>query len=181
MSTGSELITAYSFDLVEDHHHPGSGHFGVRVILPVDISTVFPYLNSVLDDSRYDHENGILIGVYERQRYAFRPHEIQAGAVSDQSEASPVAGAVVKLINRIWQNHEDIIPCLRERKLPAVYDIYKLLPRTNCRACGYPTCLACAADIRNGVISLDKCPLLSNPQYEQKRELIRNLFSSTSD
>jgi len=77
---------------------------------------------------------------------------------------------VVGLVNRVWKEHERIVPSFKERKLPTVYDIYKLLPGTNCNECGYSTCLACAADIRNEVISLDRCPLLSKPEYAQNRE-----------
>jgi ArsR family metal-binding transcriptional regulator len=177
VSTTNKLITDYRFELIEDHHSPGSGRYGVRVILPADISTSFPYLNTVLDDALYDHENGILIGTNDRRRYAFRPHEIQVGMVTDPSEAPSIVDEVVELVNRVWKEREHITPSLRERKLPTVYDIYKLLPRTNCKECGYPTCLACAADIRNGIISLDGCPLLSKPEYTQNRDQIHTLFS----
>ena len=178
VSTSGKLITDYTFELVEDHHHPGSGRYGVRVILPADISASFSYLNAVLDDTLYDHENGILIGANNCQRYAFRPHEIQVGMVKDPSEAPKIVDEVIELANRIWKEREHITPSLVERKLPTVYDIYKLLPRTNCKECGYPTCLACAADIRNGVISLEGCPLLSKPEYTKNREQIRTLFFS---
>jgi ArsR family metal-binding transcriptional regulator len=178
MDFPDKLITAYNFELVEDHHSPGSGRYGVKVTLPIDISAVFPYLNSVLDDSRYDHENHILIGTNSKHRYAFRPHEIQAGIVANLSEASSAAEVVVELVNRIWHEREHITPSLRERKLPAVYDIYRLLPRTNCKKCGYMTCLACAADISNGVISPDKCSLLLKPEYSQKRLQILEFLSS---
>ncbi len=48
-----------------------------------------------------------------------------------------------------------------------VLEILKLLPRTNCRACGYATCMAYAAALREGEISLDDCPL---PREETPRE-----------
>ena len=174
----NKLITDYQLELVEDHHSPGSGRYGVRVMLPTDISASFPYLNAVLDDPVYDHENSILIGIHGRWRYAFRPHEIQVGMVTDSSETSYIVEEVVKLVNRVWEEHDRLTPTLREHKLPIIYDIYKLLPGTNCKECGYPTCLACAANIRNGVISLDICPLLSKPEYTQNREQILALFSS---
>ena len=180
MGTADQLITDYHFELIEDHHHPGSGRYGVRITLPADISAAFPYLNNQLDDTVYDHENGILIGLYNRRRYAFRPHEIQAGMVADPSEAPTVAGEAVGLVNRVWSEHEGINPSFKERKLPTIYDIYRLLPGTNCRECGYATCLACAADIRNGLIPLERCPLLSKPDYRENRERIRSLFSSGS-
>jgi ArsR family metal-binding transcriptional regulator len=178
VSSSNNLIKDYRVELVEDHHSPGSGRYGVRIILPADISASFPYLNTVLDDALYDHENSILIGVNNNKRYAFRPHEIQVGMVTDPSEASSIIDEVIGLVNQVWREHERITPSFKERKLPTVYDIYKLLPGTNCKECGYTTCLAYAADIRNGVTSLDRCPLLSKPEYTQNREQIRTLFSS---
>ena len=41
-------------------------------------------------------------------------------------------------------------------------DIYKLLPKTNCRECGFPTCLAFAMQIAKKADILDKCPHLSS-------------------
>jgi acetyl-CoA decarbonylase/synthase complex subunit gamma len=40
-------------------------------------------------------------------------------------------------------------------------EIYKLLPKTNCKACGFPTCLAFAMQLAAKKISLDKCPYVS--------------------
>lgn len=37
-------------------------------------------------------------------------------------------------------------------------DIYKLLPKTNCKACGFSTCLAFAMALAQKRTSLDKCP-----------------------
>ena len=40
-------------------------------------------------------------------------------------------------------------------------DIYKLLPKTNCRECGFVTCLAFAMQLAKKAVSIDKCPSLS--------------------
>lgn len=40
-------------------------------------------------------------------------------------------------------------------------DIYKLLPKTNCKKCGFQTCLAFAMQLAKKAVSLDKCPLIS--------------------
>jgi acetyl-CoA decarbonylase/synthase complex subunit gamma len=47
-------------------------------------------------------------------------------------------------------------------------DIYKLLPKTNCRECGFVTCLAFAMQLAKKAVSIDKCPYLSE---EAKRVL----------
>jgi acetyl-CoA decarbonylase/synthase complex subunit gamma len=40
-------------------------------------------------------------------------------------------------------------------------DIYKLLPKTNCRQCGLATCLAFAMQLAKKTLPIDKCPFLS--------------------
>ena len=40
-------------------------------------------------------------------------------------------------------------------------DIYKLLPKTNCRECGFATCLAFAMQLAKKAVMIDKCPYVS--------------------
>jgi len=41
-------------------------------------------------------------------------------------------------------------------------EIYKQLPKTNCKDCGFPTCLAFAMKMAAGQVSLDKCPRVTD-------------------
>lgn len=176
MSKSEVLITDYQHELVEDHHSFGSGRYGLRVTLPRDISPVFPYLNTILEDTVYDHENSILIGFNNRKRYAFRPHEIQLGMVADPTDVSSIIEEVVKLVNSVWKDRDTITPSFVERKIPPVFEIYRMLPGTNCKECGYLTCLAFAADLRAGKVEPDACTKLAEPQYEESRHRIVSLF-----
>jgi acetyl-CoA decarbonylase/synthase, CODH/ACS complex subunit gamma len=45
-------------------------------------------------------------------------------------------------------------------------DIYKLLPKKNCKECGLPTCLAFAMSLASAKILLDKCPHVSDEAKE---------------
>lgn len=172
-----KLIADYRIELEEDHHSHGSGRYGVVIVLPDNISSVFPYLNSVLDDTIYDHENQVLIGLSNKRKYAFRPQEIRVGVTTDPSNAHHLAGEIVDLVNRVWGERDRIVPSTRKRKLPPVYDIFKSLPRTNCKQCG-STCLAFAARLRSGEVRLEQCSLLSQPEYTGNREQISRLFSA---
>ncbi|MDD5120352.1 MAG: acetyl-CoA decarbonylase/synthase complex subunit gamma [Candidatus Omnitrophica bacterium] len=40
-------------------------------------------------------------------------------------------------------------------------DIYKLLPKTNCRQCGFATCLAFAMQLAKKAVQIEKCPFIS--------------------
>lgn len=173
-----ELIVDYQTELIEDHHSPGSGRYGLRLRLPADISTCFPYLNAVMAETQYDHENGILIGIANRRRLAFRRHEIQLGMIPQLSDAPSIAAEVVDFVNGIWRQRDGITPSLAERSLPPVYEIYRKLPKTNCRQCGCSTCLAFAAELRGGKAKLESCLPLSGDENERTREEVMHLFGA---
>ena len=56
-------------------------------------------------------------------------------------------------------------------------DVYKLLPKTNCKECGEENCLAFATKLVNREVTLEKCkPLLANMQeksYKQLKEMLK--------
>ena len=48
--------------------------------------------------------------------------------------------------------------------------IFKLLPKTNCKECGVPTCLAFAMNLASGKAELDSCPYVSDDARAQLAE-----------
>jgi acetyl-CoA decarbonylase/synthase complex subunit gamma len=56
-------------------------------------------------------------------------------------------------------------------------DIYKLLPRTNCKECGEENCIAFAAKLVNRETTIEKCPPLlikeDEATYKQLKELLK--------
>jgi acetyl-CoA decarbonylase/synthase complex subunit gamma len=48
--------------------------------------------------------------------------------------------------------------------------IFKLLPKTNCKECGVPTCLAFAMNLASGKAELDSCPYVSDEAREKLSE-----------
>ena len=48
--------------------------------------------------------------------------------------------------------------------------IFKLLPKTNCKECGVPTCLAFAMNLASGKAELDACPYVSDEAREKLSE-----------
>jgi len=49
-------------------------------------------------------------------------------------------------------------------------EIFKKLPKTNCKDCGFPTCLAFAMQLAAGKVELEKCPHVSNEVKESLAE-----------
>ena len=48
--------------------------------------------------------------------------------------------------------------------------IFKMLPKTNCKECGVPTCLAFAMNLASGKAELDSCPYVSDEAKEKLAE-----------
>ena len=46
-------------------------------------------------------------------------------------------------------------------------DIFKLTPKTNCKDCGNPTCMAFAMKVAQGALTIDKCPHMSEDALAQ--------------
>ncbi len=53
---------------------------------------------------------------------------------------------------------------------PSGIQIYKLLPQTNCKECGFPTCLAFAMKLAAKQVELSACPYVSETSKAQLAE-----------
>ena len=172
-----KLIDSYDFELSEPACGVIGSRFGVLVSLPNDISAVFPYLNAAVDKARYDHENQTLIWDEPNQIFAFRPREIRIAKVQDLQDARKIVGELVDRLNNTWEKRDTITPDFAEKKPLPVIDIFKLLPRTNCKQCGYPTCMAFAAALSQYEAKPEQCPPLTLDEYAEGREKLRELVA----
>ena len=57
-------------------------------------------------------------------------------------------------------------------------ELYKYLPKTNCKKCQKPTCMAFALDLLQGKVKVDDCPPLLEPKYAKQRETLKELIGS---
>jgi ArsR family metal-binding transcriptional regulator len=60
-------------------------------------------------------------------------------------------------VNDVWARRAEIEPSDEMRERPPALEIFKRLPRTNCRACGERTCLAFAVRVWMGELTASKC------------------------
>ncbi len=146
--------------------------------LDCDISEIMPYLNVVLEDAIYNHNapsltlkrDGRLIGIQARQ--------LAAGKVVDMKEANELIEWLKSTVNDCYTRKDSITPNYERRKRLMPLDIYKLLPATNCRKCGEPSCMAFAVQLVNDEKNIMVCTDLFSGKYTEKRnELIRLLKS----
>jgi ArsR family metal-binding transcriptional regulator len=164
-----ELIHGFEVKLARSTCHPDADWYGLFIKLHEDISEVLPYLNAELEQpTDYRQSDRILLWNYRDKKYAFRPCEIAIAPVCDDREAQELTDSIIETVNNIWKRKDEITPSFEGRKpLPKVLDIYKLLPRSNCRKCGFPTCMAFAVELRMDSMKLSLCPYLSERDFEQ--------------
>jgi ArsR family metal-binding transcriptional regulator len=167
------LIHGYHLELCDILCHPGVAAWNAKASIEEDIGAALPYLNAELKGADYYHDVKTLIWKDGGRKYALRPFEISVAPVEDREEARRLVDDTVRLVNALWERRAEIEPSFSRRTLPDLMDIYKLLPRTNCKECGYPSCLAYAAKLREETAELSQCPYLSG----DASATIRNQFA----
>ena len=174
--TTDSLIHGYRLELSEIACHPGVAAWNARAVLEDCIGAVLPYLNADLKGADYHHDLETLIWKNGGRKYALRPHEIAVAPVEDREEACRLLDDMVGVVNTIWERRAEITPSFSRRRLPGLIDIYKLLPATNCKQCGYSSCMAYAAQLREGRAELSQCPFLPGDSCLE----LRNQFAHES-
>lgn len=164
-----ELIETYELKTATPDCHPGATSFNVFIAIEDDTREVLPYLNAALEGKKdYRHEDGILLWEGRGKRHAFRPHEIAIASFEADEDATGYAQSIIDKVNDIWSRREEITPSNKGvAPLPNALELYKLLPRTNCRKCGYPTCMAYAVELRADADKLSLCPELTEQDFKK--------------
>jgi ArsR family metal-binding transcriptional regulator len=140
--------------------NPSAKHLRCVAYLDEDISNVLPYLNTVLKGHQYITEppsltlkfNGKLITIYSQQ--------IAINIVKDTAEADNILEWLKQEINDTWKRRDQIKPSFSTLRKPGVLNILKLLPKTNCKECGQPTCMVFALWVTEGKKGPEDCPQL---------------------
>jgi ArsR family metal-binding transcriptional regulator len=141
--------------------NPQATHLRVLARLDRDITELLPYLNTVLRGHLYMREPPSLTIKYRAKLITFHPQEIALNIVKDEEEAEEIVGWLVGVINYTWARKETIEASYEVPPKPRILEILKLLPRTNCRACGQPTCLVFATRLSAGEAVPEACPGLT--------------------
>lgn len=144
--------------------------------LKADISPALPYLNRTLRGAVYVANAPSLAWKKGGRNIAFWPYKIAIGPLEDREEAQKVARGLVDLVNRTWERREEIEPDYEMHRRPGPLEVHKLLPQSNCKACGQPTCFVFASKLVLGHVKLDDCPPLQESQCREQRERLAELL-----
>jgi ArsR family metal-binding transcriptional regulator len=168
------LLKGYSKEIFRPECNPSFESLHCIAHLEQDISPVLPYLNAVLGGFEYFKDppavtfrvHGKIITVHSR--------EIAVNALKDQEEANKILEWLKREINAAWEKRDEIKPRYEGTPKPKLLEILRLLPLTNCRECGEPTCMVFAAKIAEGAKGPQDCP----PLKQEKRMKVQEYMET---
>jgi ArsR family metal-binding transcriptional regulator len=150
----------------------------IRVIAEIsdEIHEAFPYLNAILKGCIYNHPALTLTIKKDGKLFTLHTHHITLAKIEDEKEAEEILEWLKNLINETYDKRDRIGPDYSKGADLKALDIFKLLPGTNCKKCGEPTCLAFAVKLVGQEIEIMKCVPLFSEEYLEKRKVLSELL-----
>lgn len=155
------LINEYNLKVVNNHCLPEAQSVNGIASLYNDIGEVIPYLNSALGGSQCTQDPPSVTFKTEGKLISVQPDCITINGVKDEAHARKIIDWMVREINETWEKRETITPSFELAARPSMTSILPLLPKTNCRKCGEPTCMVFAVRLAEGAKGAAGCTELS--------------------
>lgn len=172
------LLRGYRKEVFRPACNPSFQSVHCYAHLDDDIQEVLPYLNTVLGGSGYtENPPSVLFQIHGRL-IAVYPGKIAINALKDDAEADKILEWLRMQINDTWEKRHDIEPSYGVAPKPQPIEVLKLLPKTNCRDCGQPTCTVFSFLVIQGAKDPGDCPLLDD-QHRRKLGEYLSQFSFT--
>ena len=140
---------------------------GVRFEVEQDLSPLFPYINASREDAQYFDSPQRIQFIIDDAQCTLYAHEIIAAAFKDYDDALLFSEKLIRFLNDLHATRHTIKPDYRTVEPLSALDLYRLLPKSNCKKCGFPSCLAFAAELSKGRTTSAECPGFSEPIAEK--------------
>ena len=138
--------------------------WGAHFKLDGDTRELFPYINRQVCGARYTVQPLCIKFRLNDSVCTLYPTEAMASPFSGRDHAYEFIEDLVIFLNDLHDRRDQIEPDHKIYQQPvSVVDIVKVLPQTNCRQCGYRTCMAFAAALSKGEIVPARCPGFATP------------------
>ena len=171
------LIESYDLEIEVSGHSAEEFEFEAIARLPADIRRSLPYLNAVLKNGTYLPDAPAFSWRQDDHNIGFWPDRIAADNLESREQAKEVIEGLVKLVNDTWAKREEIEPDTTRRENLQPLELFRLLPRTNCKECGEASCFNFALKLAAGQRELRECgPLHEDEQYRESREQLESLL-----
>jgi len=155
------LLKGYRKEVVRPECRPEARSVHCIAHLDEDITEAIPYLNAVLGGFQYIKDPPSVSFKLHGKLIAVHPKMICVNALDDEAQGDKIIEWMKQEINDAWERRAEIEPRFEGAPKPRVIEILKLLPKTNCRECGQPTCMVFATQIAEGGKGPEDCPPLS--------------------
>ena len=170
------LIEHYDLKVFTPPCDPGAERFSAFAELAVDISEVLPYLNATLHGAIYHRSANALTWKKSGHAIAFHATQIATSNVEDYDAAVGEIDSLIELVNHTWERWAEITPDFEAHQRAPLIVVYRLLPQTNCKQCGEPTCYSFAIKLVASQQKLAACAPLFEPLYAQKLAALQELI-----
>jgi len=172
------LLRSYTYEVSLPECNPSAETLNAIADLSDDIQEVLPYVNARVKGGIYGHEAGTLRFVWEGKAITLFPRRIAIAKLSDREEAEKVLEWLKDFINTTWENRHQIEPSYRKGDEVRLLDVYRLLPGTNCKECGEPTCMAFSVRLIGQQADIRDCRPLFSDEYKEKRKRLLTLLEN---
>lgn len=135
--------------------------------MPKDRTALYPFINSVIKGSVYSIRPVYIKFTLGEHLFLLTEKSCSMTPVANLSEALEALDKLLHFLDFIGQIRSSIIPDHQPYSPQSPIDIYRLLPGTNCRECGFLTCLAFAAALSRSATSSGRCPYFASPVAEK--------------
>ena len=129
----------------------------LTVHLGGNLAPVLPYVNRTMPQACFNTDPCSLTFMEGARMVSLYPQRIAIGKADGLVDAWRTLEKIRLLVNRTWAQKDSIVPLYERRFKPPALEIYKRLPKTNCRVCGEQTCMAFAVSLWQGRAVPSQC------------------------
>lgn len=168
------LLKGYAKEIFRPECNPSFQSLHCIAHLEQDVSEALPYLNASLGGFEYFKDPPAVTFRVHGKIITVHPREIAVNALKDEEEADKILEWLKREINEAWEKRDEIEPSYESAPKAKVFEILKILPKTNCGECGEPTCMVFAAVVAQGIKGPEDCPQL----LEEDSRKLQNYMKS---
>jgi ArsR family metal-binding transcriptional regulator len=145
----------------------------IEAVATSPLKEILPFVAAVVPRSSFSEGLGFVTWKDERMTYAvYASGNVTITQLRDREDALEKLEALRRRLNDIWARREGIDVHARKRYVGPL-EVYKLLPKTNCRKCGLQTCLAFASGLLSGAGKPKDCPGLGEDGMAALNSLLK--------
>lgn len=156
------LLSGYTISIIRPECMPGAQSLHCIARLNENVSEALPYLNTVLGGFEYIRDPPSVTFKTQGKLITVHGRKIAINALKDETEAHKIVQWLQHEINDAWENRNHIVPSYKGLPRPRLLEVLKLLPKTNCKKCGQPTCMVFAVQVVEGGRGARDCPEIND-------------------